>query len=228
MNEQTNSGKKPTGFRNLLFFLLVYIFGSPFLYPFPSLEIIAHASLSVALFFSIYAVQKQQNYRSFAMVILLPVLILYWLGLYEIISFGRIGSYVLIALYFGLLVFSFGSQIIRSPKITLNVIHATLCLYLVIGLFWGALYTLLFELSPHSFAGVLVETNPSDSHLSTFNYFSMVTLTTLGYGDITPQTPAAGALCQIEAITGQFFTAVVVAWLVGNFVSDRQRYQDKP
>ena len=228
MNEQTSTNKTPTGFRNLLFFLLVYIFGSPFLYPFPSLEVIAHASLSVALFFSIYAVQKQQNYRSFAMVLLLPVLILYWLGIYEIISFGRVGSYILIALYFGLLVFSFGSQIIRSPKITVNVIFATLCLYLVIGLFWGALYTLLFELNPNSFAGVLVETTPSDSHLTTFNYFSMVTLTTLGYGDITPQTPAAAALSQVEAITGQFFTAVVVAWLVGNFVRDRQTDQEQP
>lgn len=53
---------------------------------------------------------------------------------------------------------------------------------------------------------------------TTFNYFSLVTLTTLGYGDITPQTAGAGALCQMEAITGQFYTAVVVAWLVGNFV----------
>ena len=51
----------------------------------------------------------------------------------------------------------------------------------------------------------------------------MVTLTTLGYGDITPQTHAAGALCQIEAITGQFFIAVVVAWLVGNYIADRQQ-----
>ena len=69
----------------------------------------------------------------------------------------------------------------------------------------------------------MLDNEPAMTHLTTFNYFSMVTLTTLGYGDITPQTPAAGALCQMEAITGQFFTAVVVAWLVGNYVSDRQR-----
>ena len=50
-----------------------------------------------------------------------------------------------------------------------------------------------------------------------------ITLTTLGYGDITPQTHAAGALCQVEAITGQFYIAVLVAWLVGNFIADRQQ-----
>ena len=125
-------------------------------------------------------------------------------------------------MYFGLLVLSFAIQIIRSPRITLQILYATLCLYLVIGLFWGTLYTLLNELSPGAYAGVLLENN-ADIHLTTFNYFSLVTLTTLGYGDITPQTPGAGALCQLEAITGQFYTAVVIAWLVGNFVRDRQK-----
>ncbi len=213
---------KHNGFRNLLFFLLLYIFGSPFLSPYSSLAVFAHASLSVALFFSVYAVQKQQNYRSFAIFLLLPLLILYWLGIYNIVSLSRLGAYILFAVYFGLLVLSFAIQIIRSPRITLQILYATLCLYLVIGLFWGTLYTLLNELSPGAYAGVLLENN-ADIHLTTFNYFSLVTLTTLGYGDITPQTPGAGALCQLEAITGQFYTAVVVAWLVGNFVRDRQK-----
>lgn len=64
--------------------------------------------------------------------------------------------------------------------------------------------------------------NVQDSPLHIFNYFSMVTLTTLGYGDITPQTAGAGALCQMEAIVGQFFTAVVVAWLVGSIITEKQ------
>lgn len=77
------------------------------------------------------------------------------------------------------------------------------------------------ELSPGSYSGALLEKEP-DNLLHIYNYFSMVTLTTLGYGDITPQTPGAAALCQMEAIVGQFFTAVLVAWLVGNFISDKQ------
>jgi voltage-gated potassium channel len=173
----------------------------------------------------VYTVQTQQNHQSFAIVLLLPLLILYWLGIYDIIAFSRLGSYVLFALFFGLLVYSFATQVIKSEGITKNVIVATLCLYLIIGLFWGTLYTLLFELSPGSYAGTLLENHP-DNVLTVFNYFSMVTLTTLGYGDITPQTPGAAALCQLEAIVGQFYTAVVVAWLVGNFVSDRKRMKE--
>ncbi|MEJ2136248.1 MAG: ion channel [Desulfofustis sp.] len=155
------------------------------------------------------------------MVLLIPVVALYWLGLYEIVPFDLLSAYALLALFYILLIIAFGGQLIRAKRIDLQVIYGTLCLYLILGLFWGALYSLLYELSPGSFSGELLEP-PHVSLLTTFNYFSMVTLTTLGYGDITPQTHAAGALCQIEAIAGQFYIAVVVAWLVGNFIADRQ------
>ncbi len=214
------------GFRNLLFFLLLYIFISPFLVDYPSIAIVTHSLLSFTLVSSVWAVQKNQNYRSIAMTLLLPVLILYWLGLYEIIPFDLLSAYALLALFYILLIIAFGGQLIRAKRIDLQVIYGTLCLYLILGLLWGALYSLLYELSPESFSGALLEP-PNESLLTTFNYFSMVTLTTLGYGDITPQSHAAGALCQVEAITGQFYIAVLVAWLVGNFIADRQQELQK-
>lgn len=210
------------GFRYLLFFLLLYIVGSPFLDPYPSLKILAHLSMSVTLFVAIYTVQKQRQRRSVAMVLLLVLLVLYWLGIYDVIRFSRLGSYLLIVVYLGLLMYSYIMQLARFQKVTVNLLYATLCLYLMIGLFWGSLYTLLYELSPGSYSGAMLD-NLQGSPFHIFNYFSMVTLTTLGYGDITPQNPGAGSLCQMEAIVGQFFTAVVVAWLVGNIVSQKQK-----
>ncbi len=208
------------GFRNLLFFLLIYIVGSPFLDPYPSLAVYAHASLSVAMFVAIYTVQKKQQERSAAMVLLMPLLALYWLGIYDIISFSRVAAYLLFAIYFGLLVYSYVWQIAHSRKVTRNVLYATFSLYLIFGLFWGSLYALLNEITPGAYSGILLE-NMQENRVHAFNYFSFVTLTTLGYGDITPQTPGAASLCQMEAIFGQFFTAVVVAWLVGMHVSDK-------
>ncbi len=217
--------KKPLteghGFRNLLFFLLIYIVGSPFLAPYPSLAIFAHLSLSVVLLVAVWAVKKQKKQRSVAIGLLPPLLLLYWLGAYNIIRFTRPGSYLLFAIYFGLLVYSFVSQIASFKKVTKNVLYATFSLYLIIGLFWGSLYTLFNELSPGAYSGVLLE-NVQGSQVHVFNYLSMVTLTTLGYGDITPQSIGAASLCQIEAIVGQFFTAVVVAWLVGMYVSEKK------
>lgn len=214
------------GFRNLLFFLLLYIVGSPFLERNPSLAVLAHVSLSVALFAAVYAVNKQKQQRSIAVALLLPLLMLYWLGLYDIISFTRFGAHLLFAVYYGLLIYSFISQIRNARRVSTNVLYATFSLYLIIGLFWGSLYTLLYQLSPGAYSGVLLEDAQNASHI--FNYFSFVTLTTLGYGDITPQSPGAASLCQMEAIMGQFFTAVVVAWLMGMFVSERRnRDQDE-
>lgn len=223
INADTGTAGKNYGFRGLLFFLLLYIIVSPFLLPYPSLIVLIHGSLSVTLLMSVWAVQKQQNHRSFAMGLLLPVLLLYWLGIYDVIPFGRIGSYTCFALYFGLLVHSFSLQILKSPRITIDVIFATLCLYIIIGMFWAALYALLYEIDPGAYSGSLLENGADSSLLTTFIYFSMVTLTTLGYGDITPQTPGAGALCQAQAIIGQFYITVVVAWLVGNFVTDKKQ-----
>ncbi|PHR26901.1 MAG: Ion channel protein [Desulfotalea sp.] len=204
------------GFRNLLFFLLLYIFGSPFLATYPSLAILVHTSLSVTLLFSVYAVKKEQNYRTTAMVCLLPVLVLYWLGIYNLIPFSRVFSFALLSIYFALLIFSFAAQIARDRQVTLNIIYGALCIYLMLGLFWGGLYALLYELDPTSYAGALLQQEVS-SNFHVFIYFSMVTLTTLGYGDITPQTLGASSLCQMEAIIGQLFTTVVIAWLVGNY-----------
>jgi voltage-gated potassium channel len=218
---EKQSGTEGYGFRNLLFFLLLYIFGSPFLAPYASLAMLAHTSLSLVMLMAVYAVRKQQNERSIAMALLLPLLAFYWLGIFDVIPFSRQGSYLLFCVYYGLLVYSFVFQIVHTSKITINVLSAALCLYLIIGLFWGTLYSLLYELTPGVYSGILLE-NMDAASLHIFNYFSFVTLTTLGYGDITPQSPGAASLCQMEAIVGQFFTAVVVAWLVGNYVSEKK------
>ena len=75
-------------------------------------------------------------------------------------------------------------------------------------------------LAPDSFAGELIQdTNTFHQDLRYFQYFSFMTLSTVGYGDITPQTMGATVLCQTEAILGQFFIVVLVARLVGIQVS---------
>ena len=214
------------GFRNLLILLLVYIAGSPFLEPYGQLNILAHLFLSFTLFAAVYTVQRYRGRRSLAIAVLLLLLILYWLAIYDVIEFSRLGSYLLFICYFSLLIYSYIREISRFQRVTVEVLYAALCLYLIIGLFWGAIYSLLNELQPGAYSGTLLK-QATGSQLHIFNYFSMVTLTTLGYGDITPQNPGAGALCQLEAIIGQFFTAVIVGWMVGNIVSEQQDSGEK-
>ncbi len=121
-------------------------------------------------------------------------------------------------MYLATLVYSFFRAIFTATKVTFSVICATVCLYLIIGLLWGTVFSLLESLAPGSFSGgVLDHAGSFEERLQSFIYFSFITLTTLGYGDITPQTPGAGALCQAEAIVGQFYIALLVARLVSMY-----------
>jgi hypothetical protein len=82
---------------------------------------------------------------------------------------------------------------------------------------WSNLYAVTAILVPESFAVSpdLHELAGELSRTALFNYFSVVTLTTMGYGDITPVRSPANVLAMLEAIFGQFYIAVVVAQLVG-------------
>ena len=204
------------GFGKLLISLLIYLLVSPFIPPGSVGGMVVHAWLSVVLYLAARAVVKNSHQRSISLALLGPLLVLFWLSILKIVPFSTEGSLALFVIYYALLVYAFTRQLITSREVTRNLIAGTLCLYLVIGLFWGAAYNLLYAIDNTAFSGNLVEL-ADVSKLHVFNYFSMVTLTTLGYGDITPQTSGAGALCQMEAIIGQFFTAVLVAWLVGMY-----------
>jgi hypothetical protein len=84
--------------------------------------------------------------------------------------------------------------------------------YLVTGLVWAVFYVLVYEVDPAAF---VLTGDPADPAWKHLYYFSFVTLTTLGYGDIQPVSALARSLAVAEATTGVLFTAVVVARLVG-------------
>jgi hypothetical protein len=111
--------------------------------------------------------------------------------------------------------------IFRSPRVTLDIILAALTGYLLIALSFAALYSLVFHLDSHSFRlPEWIEYGSVEATRTEMVYFSLVTLATLGYGDILPSSPFTQMLAVLEAVIGQFFTTVLVAWLVGMFISD--------
>lgn len=94
------------------------------------------------------------------------------------------------------------------------------CIYLLSGSLWGIVYFLLSVVSPESFAGIVGQT--LTEQLNEFTYHSFVTLTTLGYGDITPTAPVARTLSYLEALLGQLYLTVLVAALVGIHIAGRR------
>jgi len=122
--------------------------------------------------------------------------------------------------YLGLmLVFMFGaawlvgSQVLLTGTVDLNIVVGSVALYLLIGLIWSILYTILLEFSPDALNGI--DPGMWYDNYPVMTYFSFVTLTTLGFGDISPATPVAQVIVILEAITGMFYLAVIVASLIG-------------
>ena len=106
-----------------------------------------------------------------------------------------------------------GSQVLLTGEVDLNIIVGSVALYLLIGMIWAILYTILLEFTPGAFNGIDAGMWYDNYPLTT--YFSFVTLTTLGYGDMSPATPVAQVMVILEAVMGMFYLAVIVASLIG-------------
>lgn len=109
---------------------------------------------------------------------------------------------------------SLARQILFSGQIDTNKLIGSLALFLLLGLMWAVAYLLLLEFDPQAFQGL--EAIPWADNFSNSAYFSFVTLTTLGYGDISPVTPIAKTLVYLESVVGVFYMAVVVSSLVSS------------
>ena len=104
-----------------------------------------------------------------------------------------------------------------------HAISASLCGYLLIGIGFAVVYTLVMDIDPDSIRLSADDRSATlgfgNLHTSTSLYFSFVTLTTLGYGDITPQSPVARMLTTAESLIGQLYLVVLVSRLVGLHIS---------
>lgn len=204
------------GFKNLLVWLFVYMLIGPFLDTIPSAQLVMAIFLSVVLFSAVYAINRTSRRFSIVLALVAPTLLLLWWSTFHRVSLAASLSLAFLIGFLGFVVFSFARHLFGARRVDANVICAALCLYLIFGLWWGYLFELLELLVPGSFVGGALDQAASIREKATsLQYFSFVTLSTLGYGDIVPQTPGAQALCRAEAILGQFFALVLVARLVG-------------
>ncbi len=101
-------------------------------------------------------------------------------------------------------------------RVTSHAITAAVCVYLLIGMFFAALYLVLGAVSDHDF---FVQT--STTTYSDYLYFSAITQTTVGYGDFTPATDAGRAFATAQAMFGQIYLVTIVALIVGNLGRER-------
>jgi hypothetical protein len=105
-------------------------------------------------------------------------------------------------------------------RVTHHRIIGAILVYLSIALTFTALYTMVGLLVPNAFSGMSFEDNPALA--SKAIYFSFVTLTSTGYGDVFPVHPVARSLCNLETIIGQLYPATLLARLVSLEIEGRR------
>jgi len=122
-------------------------------------------------------------------------------------------------LFFGLMAIQVGRQLMEvNTQVDTQTLWTAINFYILIGLFFAFVYAAAAIYDHQAFVGKFMD-QPLRDQLYGFIYFSFVTLTTLGYGDLTPNNVVVGTFTYMEAIFGQLFIAIMVARLVGLYTS---------
>ena len=105
-------------------------------------------------------------------------------------------------------------EVLFGERVDANRLAGAVCVYLLIGLAWAFIYSFIAIMMPEAFSGL----SPNlDHRFVDLLYYSFVTLTTLGYGDITPASPFVRTLAYLQAVIGTMYMAILVASLIGSF-----------
>jgi len=120
-------------------------------------------------------------------------------------------------------------HIFRTKSITRDTLSEALSVYLLMGITWACIYGLIYLQVPNAFH-LPEETRTSLASgitgqvpMDTLLYYSFVTLTTLGYGDVTPLASSARAMSMLEVVLGQFYLAVLIGRLIGMNIADARK-----
>ena len=199
----------------LLVFLLIMIAVAPLDEVLGRFGILTDLATSVVLILAIYSVSQKRLHTVIGVLLAVPMIVALWSDLVGEYSWLQITGRLCGIAFFAFLIVIILKFVLSQDEITRDLIAAAAIVYLSLAAMWAFAYTVIEMMHPGSFA------IPGQSAGSTVNslYYSLVTITTLGYGDITPVTSVAKVCTTLEAVVGQLYLVITVAWLVGMHVS---------
>jgi hypothetical protein len=217
------SGGNRERYLALILLIMFILLAAPFLGVFTGFRILLDLITSGIFLILLDTTRRTRVHFIVSLLLVIPMLAVIWLEYFLVIPpvlqlAGRLCG----AFYFILVVAGLTRVIHGAQEVTREVLFAAILVYLLLTLIWAYLYASLETVSPGSFS---FPEDPAREFLFQFLYFSIVTITTLGYGDIIPLSQQASALAMVEALTGQIYLVVVLAWLVGMHVSRKSKKQ---
>ena len=174
--------------------------------------------LTILMFAAGYATSDQG--KRFKVIVVLGILmgLLIWINFTPWIDiYPYLPSKIVAIAFFVLVAYELLVDILaKQGRVDMALIFGALSVYLLIGMAFTSICEAIYVIDPGAFNGT--NASPTSAH-GDFRYFSFVTLTTLGYGDITPKSEIAGTFATLEATVGQVYLTVLVARLVGMQIS---------
>lgn len=208
--------------------LLVLVFGTVFLVPlFP---VSYHWLLYNASYTGIYilAAMAMERHRLKVMILAVSVMALEWTS--ELLDLPLLDALAVTfnILFFILIVILLIAQIARSKNVTGRLIVESINGYLLLGLIFALLVILLGTHQPEAYSFTGSGASPAAAELKSSDcfYYAFVTMTTIGYGDLLPETAQAKSLATLMGMTGPLYLAVIVAMLVGKYSSSGRRDEE--
>ncbi len=122
-------------------------------------------------------------------------------------------------IFFSVIVAKLVFQVMKSKNVDGKVIFESINVYLLISIIGSLIALIIMAYNPDAFVFNTAETH----YFSDFFYFSIVTTTTLGYGDIIPASSAAKLLSMFLAIGGQLYLTIILALLIGKYLANKNK-----
>ena len=191
-------------------------------------ELIASGLFSLVLLSAILAVAERKRVLVIALVLAVPAIAGRWINHFrpDLVppAVFLVGGLILIIFVVAHLL----RFVLRAPSVNTEVLCASISAYLMLGLMWTMAYWLVDQLTPGG--AFSFNTNAGTRSINGFNgfYFSFITLSTVGYGDITPISKIARWLAAMEAMTGLLYVAVLIARLVSLYSSPKSDDSQNP
>jgi hypothetical protein len=217
--------QRPLKFRRfsaveLLIALALLFFFFPFVEEVKGGDLIVSLLLSLVLLSAVLAVSDRTGVLVIGLVLAIPAIAGRWINHFrpDLVHPAVFLTAALVLVAF--VVVNLLRFVWRAPSVNIEVLCASISAYLMLGLMWTVAYWLVDQLTPGAFS---FNTNAGARSMNGFNafYFSFITLSTVGYGDITPVSRIARWLAAMEAMTGLLYVAVLIARLVSLYSSPK-------
>lgn len=182
---------------------------------------VIEAAVTMTLIIGVWSIRTERRWFRTGFGLIAAIVVIFLAGLFLDLAGLYMIHLVLLLCFLVLSVWVAAKQALFAGRVEANTIIGAVCIYLLLGIIWAVLYVFVNLALPGSFHGVSA-TDPRDCFHALL-YFSFVSLTTQGFGDISPALPLAQFLTYTEGIVGQLYMAIVVASLVGIRISSRQQ-----